>query len=644
MRPERPALAPLLLALLLGPAAASHAGVHAIALQGDPAPGVAGATFASFPTLSANTFSMPPLCDSMGHTVFFATTSTGVAGLWSDVSGSLAPVVLVGDALPGVSGPDTLQTIGNFLMSDRGQLAFYGIGKHGVTTYGLWYHDASGFTRIAENGESAPWSGGPATWDLSTLNFTAYNAFAAAGPMALNGPGRLALRTVTQPTPSSREGVWSFDPPPVVNRYLCEQAGFVPGIASLTALGMLSFNAGSDFAQVNTWYPGSGTANNGVWEGGCALLGSVLTNGDLAPAVGGIPATANITQIAANLPPDINAANAVAFTSWLVNGGVTSSNNTVVWLHDNGGFHKVCRMGDTAPELAAGETLTPNTFGAGGLSDQPQLVSDPGSVIFDATIQPSNAAAVMLYRSDGTLHVLGRDGGSAPGLPHRLFTMIFNQRGSTGLSMNHVGQILMQTATRDSIPGGPDRNIAFTTDASGVFTPIVVDQTTYTVRTGLTGTLLNFGLSSFPLPSNGTDGRWHNFSNTGQYVFLASFSPDGILQQPGVFEAGGPDISYLAVPPGAPTATRLARIAPNPTTGAAHVAFSLARSGAVRLEVLDLAGRRVKTLVAGDLDAGPHEIDWRGDDASGRAVARGIYFVRLRAPGADQSQRVAILR
>jgi FlgD Ig-like domain len=641
MRPHHLALA-LLLVSLSGPIPV-RAGVRAIALQGDPAPGVPAATFASFPLTSASAFAMPVICDSTGHVTFFATTSTGVSGLWSDVTGTLAPVVLVGDDLPGLGGPDTLLFIGNFLMSDRGQVVFYGITKHGATTWGLWYWDTTGLTLAAHDGDTAPWLGGPATFDLSSPNFTAGNGFSTAGPLALNGQGRLAVRATGRSLATSHIAVWTFDPPPVVNRFVCEQAGFTPGIASFLSLGTLSLNADSYFAQQNSWYPGNSTANNGIWEGACALMGSVLTDGDLAPPVGSIPHTANVLQDGANLPPDINASRAVAFTSWLQNGGVTSSNNTVVWLHDTGGFHVVCRMGDTTPELAPGETLTPNTSGGGAPSDMPQLLSDQGTIVFDVTIPPSNAPAVMLYHPDGTLHVLARNGAAAPGFTSRFFTIYFNSAGGTGLSMNHAGQVLIQTSVRDSTYN-QSRNAAFTTDATGTLTPIVVDQNTYTVRTGLTGTLLDFGISSLPLPSNGTDGRWHNFSNTGQYVFRATFQPNGGSQEAGVFAAGGPDLSYVGVTPREPSATRLDPIAPNPASGTVRIAFELAHPGAVRLEVLDLAGRRVRVLENRALDPGPHEVHWRGDDDGGRPLARGVYFVRLRAPGSDLSQRMVLLR
>ena len=69
--------------------------------------------------------------------------------------------------------------------------------------------------------------------------------------------------------------------------------------------------------------------------------------------------------------------------------------------------------------------------------------------------------------------------------------------------------------------------------------------------------------------------------------------------------------------------------------------LSLAVPEPVRLEVLDLAGRRVATLVRGARPAGRQSVRWdrRGDD--GTRAASGVYFVRL--VGATESFKTRLL-
>ncbi len=71
----------------------------------------------------------------------------------------------------------------------------------------------------------------------------------------------------------------------------------------------------------------------------------------------------------------------------------------------------------------------------------------------------------------------------------------------------------------------------------------------------------------------------------------------------------------------------------------AAVEYTLAAEGDARLEVIDLAGRKVATLLHGHQTAGPHRISWT---TSG--LSPGVYFYRLRAGAASVSRIVRIIR
>jgi hypothetical protein len=107
----------------------------------------------------------------------------------------------------------------------------------------------------------------------------------------------------------------------------------------------------------------------------------------------------------------------------------------------------------------------------------------------------------------------------------------------------------------------------------------------------------------------------------------------------GVWYAGigscDPDpCSPAEVPVESPTsyAPRLHATAPNPFTGQAEIIFSmpdLAGETSVQLEVYDLGGRRVRTLLKGARSPGRHRVLWDGTDQDGRPVEAGVYFCRL---------------
>jgi len=75
---------------------------------------------------------------------------------------------------------------------------------------------------------------------------------------------------------------------------------------------------------------------------------------------------------------------------------------------------------------------------------------------------------------------------------------------------------------------------------------------------------------------------------------------------------------------GLPTVTSLAQNYPNPFNANTNISFSLAEAGNVSLNVYDITGRLVVTLVDGQMDAGEHLVVW---DAS--SVSSGVYFYKL---------------
>jgi DNA-binding beta-propeller fold protein YncE len=83
---------------------------------------------------------------------------------------------------------------------------------------------------------------------------------------------------------------------------------------------------------------------------------------------------------------------------------------------------------------------------------------------------------------------------------------------------------------------------------------------------------------------------------------------------------------------------------PNPARGPLSVRLALPLAGAVEVEALDLAGRRVRVLAAGDLPAGSTRFTWDLCDARGRPVPAGLYLVRARTPFGTFTRRAAVVR
>lgn len=93
-----------------------------------------------------------------------------------------------------------------------------------------------------------------------------------------------------------------------------------------------------------------------------------------------------------------------------------------------------------------------------------------------------------------------------------------------------------------------------------------------------------------------------------------------------------------------PVRTQLFQNAPNPFNPQTTIRFSVAHKGAVRIDIFDVAGRHVRTLVQKSYEPGVYTAGWDGVDDDGRPLASGAYFYRLSAEGGSDSKKLILLR
>lgn len=84
-------------------------------------------------------------------------------------------------------------------------------------------------------------------------------------------------------------------------------------------------------------------------------------------------------------------------------------------------------------------------------------------------------------------------------------------------------------------------------------------------------------------------------------------------------------------------------VRPNPVRRQAWIDLALPRAGIVDLEVFDLAGRRVATLLRGPLGAGSHTVSWNGRSARPGDPRSGVYYLRCGFGGREIVRRLVLL-
>ena len=96
-------------------------------------------------------------------------------------------------------------------------------------------------------------------------------------------------------------------------------------------------------------------------------------------------------------------------------------------------------------------------------------------------------------------------------------------------------------------------------------------------------------------------------------------------------------------PTAVPSAFAFAMSGTNPVRSEASFHYALPRAARVELQIFDLTGRRVTTLVAGEVVAGEHDTPWNLRDADGAPVRAGVYFARLTAGKDHGVERVVVV-
>jgi hypothetical protein len=83
---------------------------------------------------------------------------------------------------------------------------------------------------------------------------------------------------------------------------------------------------------------------------------------------------------------------------------------------------------------------------------------------------------------------------------------------------------------------------------------------------------------------------------------------------------------------------------PNPFTGETELELGLPAKSDVRVEVFDVAGRRVRQLKLGTMNAGWKQMSFDGRDDRGRSLPSGVYFYEVRAAGKTVTEKMVIAR
>lgn len=83
---------------------------------------------------------------------------------------------------------------------------------------------------------------------------------------------------------------------------------------------------------------------------------------------------------------------------------------------------------------------------------------------------------------------------------------------------------------------------------------------------------------------------------------------------------------------------------PNPFNPSTQIEFALPRASHVKVEIFDILGRTVVTLLNEYMTAGDHEVVWDGKNSAGHSVATGMYFYRIATETESAARKMLLLK
>ncbi len=83
---------------------------------------------------------------------------------------------------------------------------------------------------------------------------------------------------------------------------------------------------------------------------------------------------------------------------------------------------------------------------------------------------------------------------------------------------------------------------------------------------------------------------------------------------------------------------------PNPFGGSTTIKYGLPEASKVNLEIYNLAGQKIRTLVSGQESAGFKRVSWDGKNSAGTQVPQGVYFYVFRAGDYTKHHKMILLK
>ncbi|MDZ7377169.1 MAG: T9SS type A sorting domain-containing protein, partial [candidate division KSB1 bacterium] len=178
---------------------------------------------------------------------------------------------------------------------------------------------------------------------------------------------------------------------------------------------------------------------------------------------------------------------------------------------------------------------------------------------------------------------------------------------------------------------------AFIDSKNKLLTSVVINKSAQPIKVTVLGDSIPTSFEMY-VTAEHINFKYSGSVATGQMIILP---PKSVVTLVGSM-AG--DLTGIADETEMPQDYQLYQNYPNPFNPTTAIEFSMARPGEIRLDVYNILGQKVRTLIHGVYPAGRHRIIWDGKNDYDQLVASGVYFYRFRTDKFVRTRKCILLR
>ena len=93
-----------------------------------------------------------------------------------------------------------------------------------------------------------------------------------------------------------------------------------------------------------------------------------------------------------------------------------------------------------------------------------------------------------------------------------------------------------------------------------------------------------------------------------------------------------------------PTKVNLNQNYPNPFNPITKISYEMPSDGFVKVSIIDMMGREVKTLVESSQVSGMRSVTWNATDNNDQQVSAGVYLYKIQTRGIIKTRKMVFLK